>query len=78
MQISTDLTYIPTPPPPTPFTVGDKVEVLDREHAVLSVETVTKVFTRKVKTSCGREWTLDGEWFDGSAGYPFPSIRRKA
>jgi len=29
------------------------------------------------KTSCGREWTLDGDWFDGSTGYPFPSIQRK-
>ncbi len=76
MQGSLNLTYIPTSPPTTPFVIGDKVEVLDREHAVLSVETVTKVFKRKIKTSCGREWTLDGAWFDGEASYPFPSIRK--
>ncbi|MGF6440197.1 hypothetical protein [Paraburkholderia youngii] len=72
------LAYIPTPAPATPFAVGETVEVLDREHVVLSVQTIKKVTRKKVKTDCGREWMLDGEWFDGESSYPFPSIRRKA
>jgi len=75
--MQTTLTYIPTPPPAKPFSVGDTVEVLDRGHVVLSIETVTKVGKKKVTTTSGREWTIDGEWFDGRAGYPFPTIRRK-
>ena len=72
------LTYIPTPAPVTPFAVGESVEVLDRQHTILSVQVIRKVTRKKVTTDCGREWTPGGEWFDGESSYPFPSIRRKA
>lgn len=70
-----DLTYIPTDAPSRPFAVGDEVEVLDRRGIALSVQTVTKAGPRRIKTTCGRSWTPDGEWTDGRLSYPFPSIR---
>lgn len=71
-----ELFYTPTEPPSTPFALGDVVDVLDRDHAVISRQTVTKASKRRVTTSCGRTWTQQGEWFDGQRGYPFPSIRK--
>lgn len=69
------LFYTPTDPPPRPFAVGDEVETLDRDHNVMETVKVTRVTSRRVYTSCGRRWSLDGLWHDGNRAYPFPSIR---
>lgn len=73
-----ELFYIPTEPPAVPFVKGDTVEVVGRDGRSLSSVTVVRVNARTVKTSCKREWTKDGEWWDGSRAYPFPSIRKAA
>lgn len=70
-----ELTYIPTEAPASPFKVGDKVEVLDRDHKIIGEQTIKTVLKTRVKTDCGRAWTKDGEWFDGQRGYSFPTIR---
>jgi len=70
-----DLTYLPTDPPPRAFRVGDEVEILVRGSVRLSVQRVARVGARIV-TGCGRHWTLAGEWIDGDGScWPFPSIR---
>lgn len=72
-----DLTYIPTEPPATPFEVGDHVEVLDRDHTVLSARVIVKRNAKgSVKTNCGRWWTKDGRWEGEFRSWPFPTIRR--
>jgi hypothetical protein len=74
-----ELTYIPTEAPSRPFAIGDVVEVLTRDHRVVGEQTISIVGARRIKTSCGRSWTLGGEWTNdgGRTGYPFPSIRLK-
>jgi hypothetical protein len=70
-----DLTYKPTPPPARPFRKGDRVESLDREGVAMGEHLVTSVRAGVVRTDCGRSWAVDGQWFDGSVAWPFPSIR---
>lgn len=68
------LTYKEPVVPERPFKLGDIVEVLDREHNVLSFVGVVAAGPRRVKTTCGRSWTQGG-WWAGDRAYPFPSIR---
>lgn len=68
------LTYKEPIAPERPFKLGDIVEVLDREHNVLSIASVIAAGPRRVKTTCGRSWTQAG-WWAGDGAYPFPSIR---
>jgi hypothetical protein len=70
-----DLTYKEPLPPSRPFAVGDVVEVLDRQHNVLSKQMIVKANAAGVATECGRHWTKNG-WFRGEIRiWPFPSIR---
>lgn len=74
-----NLTYIPPIPPSRPFKVGDVVEVMSRNHDVLSTQTIAQVLEGPgtVCTKDGRTWALDGRARDGQQGatYPFPWIR---
>lgn len=72
---TTDRHYVPAEPPPRPFKKGDRVEVLDREHTVLSVVSVQKVTRTRVVTDCGRWWNLEGCWLGEDGAYQWPSIR---
>lgn len=75
-----DLIYKEPITPVRPFEVGDRIEVLDLDHTVLSTRTVkTRNKRGDLKTDCGRQWNKDGWWVseDGTA-YPFPSIRHAA
>jgi len=69
-----NLTYKEPVVPERPFKLGDIVEVLDRDHNVLSFSGVVAAGPRRVKTTCGRSWTQGG-WWAGDQPYPFPSIR---
>lgn len=68
------MTYKEPETPERPFKLGDIVEVLDRDHNVLSIAGVVAAGPRRVKTTCGRSWTQAG-WWAGDQVYPFPSIR---
>lgn len=74
----TNLTYKAPIPPPRQFRPGDIVEVLDREHHILSQQKVVMASGRICKTECGRIWAQDG-WRidDDDTRRPFPSIRLK-
>ena len=65
-----DLTYTPPTGLPASIAVGDAVEVLDLQGAVIGTKTVNATAPRSVTTSDGREWDrrlVDGaalaEWF---------------
>lgn len=73
-----DLTYIPPKAPPRPFAKGDTVEVLDRNHRVLSRQLVVRAGPKVVRTGCERRWTQKGEWLGEDRAWPFPSIRLAA
>lgn len=71
-----DLTYKEPVPPPRPFKRGDMVEVLDRDHTVLSQQRVREATKNYVTTECGRIWTQGGWWVgEDDRAWPFPSIR---
>lgn len=75
----TDLTYKQPITPTRSFKVGDVVDVLDREHKVLSQRKVVMASGRIVKTDCGRIWKQSGWWIgDDDRSWPFPSIRLSA
>lgn len=74
MITSATMKYKEPAAPARPFKLGDLVEVLDRDHNVLSIAGVTAAGPRRVKTTCGRSWTQAG-WWVGEQAYPFPSIR---
>lgn len=44
-----ELTYIPPEPPPRPFAKGDEVEVLDRQHRVISRQIIVRAEKRRAK-----------------------------
>lgn len=71
-----DLTYKMPLSPPRHFAPGDTVEILDREHHVISHQQVVMASARICKTECGRIWAQDG-WRidDDDIRRPFPSIR---
>lgn len=72
----TDLTYKTPVPLTKPFAVGDTVDVLDRDHAVLGQQRIVRVGKRVTVTDCARRWrTEDGWWIGSAQAYPFPSIR---
>lgn len=71
----TDLTYKTPETPHRPFAVGDVVDVLDRNHAVISQQRVVLASGRIVGTECGRLWKQNGWWMGEDQAWPFPSIR---
>lgn len=70
------LTYKVPKPPKTPFQRGEMVEVLDREHKVISTQKVIYAGKRIVRTACGRRWDAKSGWWIGDEAWPFPSIRK--
>lgn len=71
-----NLTYKIPIPPPRQFRPGDIVEVLDRDHRVLSRQKVVIASGRMCITECGRVWAQDGWRIDSeNVRRPFPSIR---
>lgn len=75
MQV--ELTNLPSAPPPRAFTVGDLVEIVNRNGNPIGEQAIVSVSDRGVSTACGRQWTSAGEWSDGRRTFPFPTIRLK-
>lgn len=71
-----DLTYKPAKKAKRQFRVGDTVDVLDREHAVISQRKIVSVGLQLAVTDCGRKWCIyDGARWANKRAWPFPSIR---